>query len=242
MNIFLVWSVDKIDKWNIKPTCYALSEQGGKCDIELPVIVYKPPLRVSISFSDDGGMMIDGDQYILQCTVHDVAPVEKLIVIYYREQMILGQRKSNNTRKSSVTEVFTLDIQPSKDDDKAQYWCEARLELGPEGPQPPPVMASQKLTAKVLYGPHLICPRKLQVKEGEGLKCEVMGNPHPQVTWIRDGQVVDLPAHSQIEHAGKYTAWTKGLFGEKNFTVDVEIIVNSVWEPLLYATQSWNIQ
>lgn len=73
-------------------------------------------------------------------------------------------------------------------------------------------------------GPQLICPTKLQVREGERLSCEVRGNPPPSVTWYRNGEVVVLPARSHREHAGKYTALARGPLELKNFTVEVEVL------------------
>lgn len=224
---YLVWSVPRMTEWSIKPTCYALSEQGGKCDIDLNVTVYQPPERVSIILVNHTGPMLEGERYALQCTVHDVAPVEKLTVTFYRGQKILAQLRSGGDAKTPVTETFTLDIHPSRADDGVEYWCQASLELGPEGPQHPLVVTSQTLDTEVLFGPQLGCPPKLRVREGESLKCEVAGNPRPLVTWYRNGQVVALPARSDRKHAGKYTIWTKGLLGQKNFTVEVEVLGNS---------------
>ncbi|XP_030592713.1 hemicentin-2-like [Archocentrus centrarchus] len=223
-NGFLIWSVERMTNWTIKPVCFALAEQGGQCDIALTLIVYKPPDRVSITFVNHTGQMIEGDQYTVQCNVTEVAPVENLIVTFYRGQNILAQLQSNNSReKKPVTESFTLDIVSSKEDNGAEYWCEAKMELGPEGPQPPPVVASQKLFTKVLFAPEFLCPPKMMVTEGKTFTCEVTGNPQPSVTWFRDGQVVTLPSHLSKKDAGKYTIQAEGL-SPKNFTVEVEIL------------------
>ncbi|XP_068583849.1 intercellular adhesion molecule 1-like [Cebidichthys violaceus] len=226
---FLVWRVDRMTDWSIRPACYALSDQGGQCDIHLPLTVYKPPDNVLISFVDHTGPMFEGQQYTLQCTVENVAPVENLTVTFYRGQTALDQQQSNinDTKKKPVTDVFSLNITLSKEDDGVQYWCEAKLELGPDGPQLSPVATSLNITTTVYFDPQLVCPAKLQVREGESFSCEVRGNPQPLVTWFRDGQEVALPTHSSRKDAGKYTAFTEGLLGQKNFTVEVEVLPGS---------------
>ncbi|XP_047435035.1 vascular cell adhesion protein 1-like isoform X2 [Mugil cephalus] len=225
---FLVWRVEQMTEWTINPICFALVEEKGPCSISLPVIVYEPPESVTIRLVNHSGAMLEGHHYILECEVQNVAPIENLTVTFYKGQTALSQLHSNSHKvRTPVTETFTLDITVSKEDNGAQFWCEAKLELGPEGPQPPPVVMSKKLSAIVHFGPQLVCSTKLQVREGESVKCEVAGNPPPSVTWFKDGLRVTMPTHSSRKHTGKYTICAEGLIAQRNFTVEVEVLAAS---------------
>lgn len=96
----------------------------------------EPPDNVSISFVG----------HALECIVQNVAPVKNLTVTFYRGQTALDQQFSSNANKKPMIASFTLDITTSKKVSGGQYWCEAKLDLGPEGPQPPPAMSSQNIT------------------------------------------------------------------------------------------------
>uniref|UniRef100_A0A4W6BRF3 Ig-like domain-containing protein n=1 Tax=Lates calcarifer TaxID=8187 RepID=A0A4W6BRF3_LATCA len=145
----ILWEVQRMTEWRTLTTCCHINATDYCCCSKLPVTVYKPPDNVSISFRDHSGPLLEGHQYTLQCEVHNVAPVENLTVTFYRGQTALGQLQSNNIEKKPVTEILTLSINTRKEDDGVQYWCEAKLELGSEGPQPPPVVTSEKFSAIV---------------------------------------------------------------------------------------------
>ncbi|XP_053084660.1 uncharacterized protein LOC128317289 [Pangasianodon hypophthalmus] len=147
---FITWRVESLTHWDIEPICYINTNE--QCYLSLPVTVYKRPDRVSISTVGHTGPMIEGSQYELQCDVQNVAPVHLLTVNWYKGQSLVKSVESDH--HSSITPVNysnTLWISTSKDDDGVQYRCEAELKLGPEGPQPRPVVTSDPLNITVHF-------------------------------------------------------------------------------------------
>ncbi|XP_044044047.1 vascular cell adhesion protein 1-like isoform X2 [Siniperca chuatsi] len=228
------WTVDKMTEWSPSVMCY-YNGDNGQCCTTLPVTVYQPPHIVSISFVNHTGPMLEGHQYTLQCTVQDVAPVEHLNVTFYRGQTALGALQSSNTEKEPVTEIFTLNITPSKEDDGVQYWCEAALELGPEGPQPPPVVMSKKISATVYYKPQLegtSHPDPITITEGNPLQlnCSAVGNPSPSYTWMlpsgraspSSGSVLTISSVA-AEHKGQYTCSVSNNVGNVTVKYNMDV-------------------
>ncbi|TDH15791.1 hypothetical protein EPR50_G00012650 [Perca flavescens] len=176
--------------------------------------------------------MFEGHQYTLQCTVQHVAPVENLVVKFYRGQTALGQPQSNNNiEKNPVTAIFSLNITPSKEDDGVQFWCEAKLELGPDGPQLPPVVTSENITATVYYKPQLKSSHSnITVAEGNSLQlnCSAVGNPSPMYTWTSDirsyssGSVLTIDSVTS-EDKGLYTCSVSNHVGTVTVTFNVDV-------------------
>ncbi|XP_059183206.1 uncharacterized protein LOC131961946, partial [Centropristis striata] len=200
------WTIDSLTEWSIVPTCWHTNDTGYQCCTTLPVTIYQHPRQVSISFVNHTGPMFEGGDYDLQCSVQDVAPVGDLNVTFYKGQTALGQQQANNnTEKKPVNETFTMSISMTNEDDGAQFWCEAKLELGPEGPQPPPVM-SQSITATVYYKPQLkesAHPDPIIVTEGNPLQlnCSAMANPSPSYTWT----LPSAPARTSPSNSSVHT-------------------------------------
>ncbi|XP_008303226.1 cell adhesion molecule 3-like [Stegastes partitus] len=232
----LLWTVGSLTEWDPSPDCYYNTDTNKQCCSTLPVIVYQPPESVSFSFINHTGPMFEHNQYTLQCTVENVAPVGNLVVTFYRGQTALDQQKSRISQLKPVSDTFTLNINVSKEDDGAQYWCEAKLELGPEGPQRPPVVASENITATVYYGPRLLNaenPNPIKITEGHSLRlnCSAVGNPIPSYTWTVPSASSSFPNDSVLtinsvnfEHEGQYTCTVScmGRTVDVTFAVDVQ--------------------
>lgn len=103
-----------------------------------------------ISTGNHTGPMNEGSQYRLRCDVQMVAPAYLLAVNWYKgQQRVKSKQFKNRTSKTPVNISSELSIITSKDDDKAQYRCEAELQLGEGGPQFPPKVTSDPLSITV---------------------------------------------------------------------------------------------
>ncbi|XP_043971614.1 vascular cell adhesion protein 1-like [Gambusia affinis] len=227
------WTVNQMTEWELTPKCFYTTE-NDQCCTDLPITVYKPPESVSFSIKPSGPL-IEGSEVTLHCDVLNVAPAKNLIVTFYRGQRSLGEEKSSNTAKKPVNEEFSLSYNISKEDNQVQFWCEAKLELGAEGPQPPLVVKSDNLTATVYYGPELKVPADpapVSIVRGEPLHltCVAEGNPKPRYNWTlpsnkAHSSVTDLKIDSvDFQDGGQYvcTVSSNGKSVSVRFDVTVQ--------------------
>lgn len=94
------------------------------------------------------GPLAEGATYLLQCHVRDVAPARYLDVTWYKGDAVMPSANPlHSSYPSSPSNVTaSLWITPMREDNGAQFRCEAGLRLGEGGPQPPPPrMASASL-------------------------------------------------------------------------------------------------
>ncbi|KAK9978040.1 hypothetical protein ABG768_019814 [Culter alburnus] len=180
----ITWRVSNLRDLDIEPFCYINLDK--QCQIELPITIYKTPDSVSISTVYHIGPMKEGNQYELQCDVLNVAPVQYLTVKWYKGQTLVNQTTFTDTIKTPVNETATLMIRPDRSDDGVQYRCEAELDLGEEGPRPPPKVTSKPLSITVHFRP-IIIETKLSSVVLQGypvvIVCEAEGNPKPTISW-----------------------------------------------------------
>ncbi|KAK7167307.1 hypothetical protein R3I94_001636 [Phoxinus phoxinus] len=182
----ITWRVSELTEWDITPSCFINYKE--QCTVTLPVTIYKTPDSVSISTVNHNGPMTEGNQYELQCDVLNVAPAQNLTVNWYKGQTLVDQSIFTDTIKTPVNKTSKLLIRPDRADDGAQYWCEAKLELGEEGPRLPPKVTSDPLNITVYFKPIINenkLPSKVPVVRGYTvvIVCEAEGNPTPTISW-----------------------------------------------------------
>ncbi|XP_072560758.1 vascular cell adhesion protein 1-like [Paramormyrops kingsleyae] len=233
---FLTWRVESLRIWYLRPLCFANRPGKPQCKERLSVTVYKPPDSVSVSSMDSTDSMVEGSQYQLKCEIQNIAPVQNLTVKWYKGDTLVHEdrdyvtedRKSDR-EKEPVSVSSTLLITPSRADDKVQYTCEAELDLGPEGPQPPLAVKSTPLRVTVHYSPYFLGAKTVTYSVYKGdevrLPCTAEGNPPPVYAWSTPGS---LEKHhdgsvfiSSTLLPGTYTCTASNRLGEdsKQFVI-----------------------
>uniref|UniRef100_A0A4W5R9E6 FXYD domain-containing ion transport regulator n=1 Tax=Hucho hucho TaxID=62062 RepID=A0A4W5R9E6_9TELE len=139
---FVTWTVRSLVDWTIEPKCYINSQNGSQCTEILPVILYKTPDSVSISPLSHSGPMMEGKEYQLQCDIENIAPLQNLVVRWYKGNETIGTQRFNDSTKKPVNMSSTITITHRRYEGEVEYRCEAELDLGPEGPKPSAVSSN----------------------------------------------------------------------------------------------------
>nr|XP_055045403.1 vascular cell adhesion protein 1-like [Misgurnus anguillicaudatus] len=186
----ITWRVSNLRQWDIRPVCYINYNRTTQCETSLPITVYKTPDSVSINTVNR--LMEEYFQYEFQCNIVNVAPFKSLIVTWFNGETEVYTETFNDTTKDTiktpVNVTSTLEITAVRDDDGAQYRCEAELELGADGPQPPPKITSKPIQITVLYSPgHIDLVEIINKTDGDvTLNCTVPANPPATYSWYSE--------------------------------------------------------
>ncbi|XP_020958298.1 hemicentin-1 isoform X2 [Sus scrofa] len=130
----------------------------------------------------------------------------------------------------------TLRLMQTKIEDAGQYTCIVRNAAGEE---------RKTFGLSVLVPPHIVGENTLEdvkVKEKQNvtLTCEVTGNPMPEITWQKDGQLLkeDNTHHlmsggrflqitnAQVSHTGRYTCLASNTAGDKSKSFSLNVLVS----------------
>ncbi|XP_077352489.1 vascular cell adhesion protein 1-like isoform X1 [Festucalex cinctus] len=226
------WKVDSLIDWIEEPICYGVFfTTPRQCEEKLNLVLYKSPDSVTITVVNHTGPMVAGKEYQLLCEVQNVAPVQYLNLKWYKGRSEVYNRSFTDLTSPSPVQVSSiLVITPSEADDGARYSCVAELELGPEGPQPPPTITSELLRASVYFPPTFQSPEAESVEVPESgettINCTAAGNPAPVYSWQpelepkrENDQEAVLTSSSLLP--GTYTCTASNALGKKSkqFTV-----------------------
>ncbi|KAL0992892.1 hypothetical protein UPYG_G00100630 [Umbra pygmaea] len=220
------WKVDSLIDWIEEPICYGVFFTAPRqCEEKLNLILYKTPDSVTISSGNHTGAMLEGTEYQLLCDVQNIAPVQYLTLKWYRGQTeVYNHSFSELTAVSPVQVSSILLITPTQADNGAQYRCVALLDMGPEGPQPPPSVTSEPLNVSVYYPPSFFSPDTETLDMAVGyeitLNCTAIGNPTPLYSWqasVPQEKTEDQPIlTSSSLLPGTYTCTASNKMGKKS--------------------------
>uniref|UniRef100_A0A3Q0RMU8 Ig-like domain-containing protein n=1 Tax=Amphilophus citrinellus TaxID=61819 RepID=A0A3Q0RMU8_AMPCI len=103
-----------------------------KCNNSLNYTLYKKPDSVSIYRVNTWSSVEEGKEFQLRCDIVNVAPAQKLSVLWYRNQ---GEETfCKYDVRSPVNVSSTLKVTLQKHDNGAEFRCEAQLNLGLKSP------------------------------------------------------------------------------------------------------------
>ncbi|XP_043090613.1 hemicentin-1 [Puntigrus tetrazona] len=220
------WRVDSLTDWIEEPICYGVFFTAPRqCEEKLNLVLYKKPDSVSISLVNHSSPVVEGREYQLQCEVQNVAPVQYLVLRWYKGKNEVYNHSFSELSPATPVQVSSiLLIVPNRADNAAQYRCEAQLELGAEGPQPPPTVQSEVLNIAVQYPPDFRSPGEeiLDISEDSetALDCTAEGNPPPVYVWTSSNLQEKADNQPVLRAAslspGVYTCTASNILGKKS--------------------------
>uniref|UniRef100_A0A668AVK5 Ig-like domain-containing protein n=1 Tax=Myripristis murdjan TaxID=586833 RepID=A0A668AVK5_9TELE len=187
--------------WDAHLQCKISLSGSHECRKDLLPTVYKNPEGAIIFAVSYAPFIEEGTQYELQCDIINVAPVQNLIMKWYRgNQTILTDRRSHNTTKIPVSTSSNLMINATREENGIQFRCEAQLDFGAEGPQTP-VISSDPLMLNVHFD----------------------WNPSGSITWYHQGKLVNHSMPLTRMDSGEYDYVATNNLGSFRATINIII-------------------
>ncbi|XP_075384531.1 hemicentin-1 isoform X2 [Tenrec ecaudatus] len=129
-----------------------------------------------------------------------------------------------------------LRLMQTRTEDAGQYTCVVRNAAGEERK----IFGLSVLVPPRIVGENILEDVKVKEKQNATLTCEVTGNPIPEITWHKDGQLLqeDESHHimsggrflqiinAQVLHTGRYTCLASNTAGDKSKSFGLNVFVS----------------
>ncbi|XP_044123231.1 hemicentin-1 isoform X1 [Neovison vison] len=130
----------------------------------------------------------------------------------------------------------TLRLMQTRVEDAGQYTCVVRNAAGEERK----IFGLSVLVPPRIVGENTLEHVKVKEKQSITLTCEVTGNPMPEITWHKDGQLLleDDTHHimsggrflkitnAQVSHTGRYACLASNTAGDKSKSFSLNVLVS----------------
>ncbi|XP_077118172.1 intercellular adhesion molecule 5-like [Ranitomeya variabilis] len=119
-----------VDDWENSTLFCLYIGDGKESTSATSVLAYALPSNVTIEMVSE---VEEGEEYTINCTVHEVAPLEYLTINVFRGEEVIDSMSYNGPHvvdKRTVSHVYTF--QASRRDNRENFTCEAVLQLGSE--------------------------------------------------------------------------------------------------------------
>ncbi|XP_034566554.1 intercellular adhesion molecule 5 [Notolabrus celidotus] len=220
----------QLSDWNMSAECRLKLNETFECSKDLEITVYKNP-TVAMYPTKYLTDLVEGTLYELQCDILEVAPIQNLTVKWYKGEKVIKIDTFTNTTKKPVDESSILTVNISREDNRAEFWCEAQLDFGPHGVKRPAI--SKKQPVSVVYGPEFKSNPKgdfVFLRKGVNvtLNCEAEGNPPPIFNWTREGvellEKTNFLNISRINDSAIYNCTAYNHLGSVSKGISVQVL------------------
>uniref|UniRef100_A0A8C5BB36 Vascular cell adhesion protein 1-like n=1 Tax=Gadus morhua TaxID=8049 RepID=A0A8C5BB36_GADMO len=215
--------------------------------VEVTVLVKETADQVLIHPLGHTGPMLADKEYKLQCDIVNVAPVQNLTVRWYQGDDLLKDQGSLRVTgcphqnkvecdikgiRSPVNVSSTITVRLGRNQDGAQFRCEAQLALEQ---QPPPPMMFHRLNLSVHYRPIINKKPESKVPVFKGypvdLVCEADGRPVADIHWYSAKGVHVSGGNLTATEAGVWTCNATNVVGYS--LEEVEVVMKEDYLPLI---------
>ncbi|XP_011902754.1 PREDICTED: hemicentin-1 isoform X2 [Cercocebus atys] len=204
---------------------------AGMTDKKYDLSVHAPPSIIGNHRSPENISVVEKNSVSLTCEASGI-PLPSITWLKDGWPVSL----SNSVRILSGGRMLRL--MQTRMEDAGQYTCVVKNAAGEERK----IFGLSVLVPPHILGENTLEDVKVKEKQSVTLTCEVTGNPVPEITWHKDGQLLqEDEAHhimsggrflqitnAQVSHTGRYTCLASSPAGDKSRSFSLNVFVSPI--------------